>query len=111
MPTATPYPKLELPVGALLEGFVTTLKAARTTNISPMGPIVDPEWTCLRLRPFTSSTTYNNLQRHGEAASTGGARSEVAHSFARSTAPPGVQLAPIARAHRARAMEVVLPQV
>ena len=66
MPTANPYPELELPVGALLEGIVTTLNADRTTNISPMGPIVDPKWTCLRLRPFTSSTTYKNLQFHGE---------------------------------------------
>ena len=66
MPTANPSPELELPVGALLEGIVTTLNADRTTNISPMGPIVDPKWPCLRLRPFTSSTTYKNLQRHGE---------------------------------------------
>ena len=66
MPITNPYPKLELPIGSLLEGIVTTLNADRTTNISPMGPIVDHEWTCLRLRPFTSSTTYKNLQRHGE---------------------------------------------
>ena len=66
MPTAGIHPQLELPVGKLLEGIVTTLNADGTTNISPMGPIVDNNLTCLRLRPFTSSTTYKNLKRSAE---------------------------------------------
>ena len=66
MAPADTYPELELPAGTLLEGIVTTLNADGTTNISPMGPIVDNNMTRLRLRPFTSSTTYKNLKQSPE---------------------------------------------
>src|SRR5262249_2639665 len=36
-----------------------------TTNVAPMGPIVDAGMTRLTLRPFQTSTTYANLKRTG----------------------------------------------
>jgi hypothetical protein len=52
----------------ILEGIVTTLNADRTLNIAPMGPIVDPDVGLLRfvLRPFRTSTTFQNLSARGE---------------------------------------------
>ena len=50
----------------ILEGIVTTINADDTTNISPMGPIVDTEMTRFVLRPYQTSTTYANLKRSGE---------------------------------------------
>lgn len=47
----------------ILESIVTTRNPDGTTNIAPMGPIVDAEITRLLLRPFRSSTTYANLAR------------------------------------------------
>ena len=47
----------------ILEGIVTTLDAGDQVNIAPMGPIVDPSMTTLRLRPFKTSTTYQNLRQ------------------------------------------------
>ncbi len=47
----------------ILEGIVTTQNADGSTNVSPMGPIVDECVTWLRLRPFQTSTTYANLKR------------------------------------------------
>ncbi|MEX2174865.1 MAG: DUF447 domain-containing protein [Pirellulaceae bacterium] len=49
----------------ILEGIVTSLQADGTANISPMGPRVDRLVTRLVLRPFRTSQTYQNLQRHG----------------------------------------------
>jgi hypothetical protein len=49
----------------ILEGIVTTLNADGTANIAPMGPLVETEMTSLVLRPFRTSQTYQNLQRHG----------------------------------------------
>lgn len=49
----------------ILEGIVTTLHADQSPNVSPMGPIVDPNMNEIVLRPFPSSRTYRNLQRHG----------------------------------------------
>jgi len=51
--------------GCILEGIVTTFNEDRSVNISPMGPIVDPQLSCLLLRPFKTSTTYKNLKRTG----------------------------------------------
>lgn len=48
------------------EGIVTTLSADGTVNISPMGPEVDPAIDSLVLRPYQSSTTYQNLKRTGQ---------------------------------------------
>jgi hypothetical protein len=50
----------------ILEGLMTTLNADETPNISPMGPHVDAAMTSLVLRPYRTSTTYQNLKRTGE---------------------------------------------
>lgn len=55
-----------LPDGLLLEGLVTTFNSDRSPHIAPMGPIVDVEITQLLLRPFRTSTTYQNLKRTGQ---------------------------------------------
>lgn len=49
----------------ILEGIVTTLNADGTANIAPMGPIVNPTMTELVLRPYQTSTTFQNLKRTG----------------------------------------------
>lgn len=49
----------------ILEGIVTTENEDGTVNVSPMGPIVDEAMTGLLLRPFQTSTTYQNLKRIG----------------------------------------------
>jgi uncharacterized protein len=46
----------------ILEGIVTTLDAAGTPNVAPMGPIVDESMSVLLLRPFKTSQTYRNLK-------------------------------------------------
>lgn len=48
----------------ILEGIVTTLNANQEMNVAPMGPIVDDGMTQLLLRPFRTSTTYQNLKAH-----------------------------------------------
>jgi hypothetical protein len=50
----------------ILEGIVTTRNADRSVNISPMGPRVDAAMERLVLRPYQTSTTYQNLKRTGE---------------------------------------------
>jgi hypothetical protein len=52
----------------ILEGIVTTLNPAGALNVAPMGPKVDPELSMAQfvLRPFRTSTTYQNLKAHGE---------------------------------------------
>jgi hypothetical protein len=59
-----PPPKLGAE-GRILEGIVTTLGCDGSPNISPMGPIVDDALDRLWLRPFQTSTTYQNLKRTG----------------------------------------------
>lgn len=49
----------------ILEGLVTTLDADGEVHLAPMGPTVDVSFDTLLLRPFPSSTTYQNLCRHG----------------------------------------------
>ncbi len=49
----------------ILEGIVTTLNADGDVNVAPMGPIVDADMQMLVLRPFQTSTTYQNLKRNG----------------------------------------------
>ena len=49
--------------GRILEGIVTTHNADGSVNISPMGPIVDDSFDRLWLRPFQTSTTFQNLKR------------------------------------------------
>lgn len=48
----------------ILEGLVTSLNLVGEVNLAPMGPIVDESMTTLVLRPFQSSTTYQNLRQH-----------------------------------------------
>jgi hypothetical protein len=50
----------------ILEGIVTTLHANGTVNISPMGPDVDDPLGHLVLKPYQTSTTYQNLKRTGQ---------------------------------------------
>jgi hypothetical protein len=50
----------------ILEGLVTTLSESGQPHLAPMGPMVDPGMTRLLLRPFPTSTTLQNLVRHGE---------------------------------------------
>lgn len=50
----------------ILEGIVTTLKADGSVNISPMGPEVDDSFAELVLKPYQTSTTYQNLKRTGQ---------------------------------------------
>jgi len=45
----------------ILEGILTTTGEDGSTNIAPMGPIVDAGMDRLLLRPFQSSTSYANL--------------------------------------------------
>jgi uncharacterized protein len=47
----------------ILEGIVTTRNADGSVNISPMGPRVDDTIETLLLRPYKTSTTYQNLKR------------------------------------------------
>ena len=47
----------------ILEGIVTTQNTDGRLNIAPMGPIVEGEFERLLLRPFQTSTTYQNLKR------------------------------------------------
>lgn len=49
----------------ILESIVTTRNEDGTTNVAPMGPIVDAGMTHFTLRPFQTSTTYANLKRNG----------------------------------------------
>lgn len=46
----------------ILEGLVTTHDAHGTLNVAPMGPLVDPQMSRLRLRPFQTSQTFRNLR-------------------------------------------------
>ncbi len=50
----------------ILEGIVTTMNEDESTNISPMGPIVDRDLSGMLLRPYQTSTTFANLKRLGE---------------------------------------------
>jgi hypothetical protein len=50
----------------IAEGIVTTVNLDGSANISPMGPRVNRGFTRLVLKPFQTSTTYQNLKRTGE---------------------------------------------
>lgn len=51
--------------GRILEGVVTTLDADQSVHVAPMGPIVDDRMERLWLRPFRTSTTFQNIKRTG----------------------------------------------
>ena len=51
----------------ILEGLITTTDADGRMHLAPMGPTVDgPDFRSFLLRPFPTSTTYQNLVRTGE---------------------------------------------
>ncbi|MDR3621000.1 MAG: DUF447 family protein [Paludisphaera borealis] len=52
----------------ILEGIVTTQSPSGLLNIAPMGPKIAPDMNMgtFVLRPFKTSTTYQNLKAHGE---------------------------------------------
>ncbi len=50
----------------ILEGIVTTLNTDGRVHIAAMGPEVEPGFERLVLKPFQTSQTYLNLQRHPE---------------------------------------------
>ncbi len=52
----------------ILEGIVTTLSSEGLLNIAPMGPKIGPNlsMTTFELRPYRTSTTYQNLKARGE---------------------------------------------
>ena len=53
--------------GRIVEGIITTLGEDGSVNISPLGPIIDSQFQQFVLRPFQTSTTYQNLKRTGQA--------------------------------------------
>lgn len=51
----------------ILEGLVTTLDASGELHLAPMGPtIAAADFQQFQLRPFPTSSTYQNLRRHPE---------------------------------------------
>ena len=48
----------------ILEGLCTTQNADGSVNLAPMGPVVNSELTRFVFRPFQTSRTFQNLQRH-----------------------------------------------
>jgi|SRR5579883_905453 len=50
----------------ILEGLVTTTDPDGSPHLAPMGPRVGPRMDRFTLRPFPTSTTYQNLVRAGE---------------------------------------------
>src|SRR3954453_11891526 len=55
-----------VPDDMLVESIVTTLNQDGAPHVAPMGPIVNAEFTRLLLRPYRTSTTYQNLKRTRE---------------------------------------------
>lgn len=62
MPTIVAMPREQL----VIEGIVTTIGVDGQVNIAPMGPKVDRGFRTMRLRPFKTSQTYQNLKHHPE---------------------------------------------
>ena len=50
----------------ILEGIVTSVDPTGLVNVAPMGPFVEPSFATLRLRPYKTSRTYQNLKAHGQ---------------------------------------------
>ncbi len=48
----------------IVEGIVTSIDAEGLVNVAPMGPFVEASFTTLRLRPYQTSRTYQNLKLH-----------------------------------------------
>lgn len=50
----------------IAEGIVSTLGGDGVPHFAPMGPLVSRDLETLTLRPYQTSTTYQNLRRTGE---------------------------------------------
>lgn len=50
----------------IVEGIVTSINGDGEVNIAPMGPRVDRGFQRMTLKPFKTSTTYQNLKAHPE---------------------------------------------
>lgn len=50
----------------ILEGIVSSLNDSGVVNIAPMGPYVELPIESLRLRPFKSTQTFQNLKTQGQ---------------------------------------------
>jgi hypothetical protein len=50
----------------ILEGLITTLDPDGSPHLAPMGPRVEGDFARFTLRPFPTSSTYQNLVRHPE---------------------------------------------
>jgi hypothetical protein len=50
----------------ILEALVTSLNEDGSLNVAPMGPRIEVDFQSFLLRPFKTSTTYQNLLRHPE---------------------------------------------
>ena len=48
----------------ILEGVVTTIGEGGECHLAPMGPVTDTEISQLLLRPYKTSTTYQNLKKN-----------------------------------------------
>lgn len=46
----------------IVEGIVTSVDAEGQINVAPMGPFVENSFEILRLRPYQTSRTYQNLK-------------------------------------------------
>lgn len=49
----------------ILEGLLTTTAVDGSVHLAPMGPIVDESLDTFVLRPFQTSTSYQNMKRTG----------------------------------------------
>lgn len=45
----------------IIEGVITTTNPDRSTNVAPLGPVVDESLESFLLRPYQTSTTFRNL--------------------------------------------------
>jgi uncharacterized protein len=50
----------------IVESLLTTLSETGLMHLAPMGPRVHPDGKHMTLRPFRTSTSYDNLRLHGE---------------------------------------------
>lgn len=62
MSHAESQPALLSPGFRILEGLMTTLDVGGVLNVAPMGPMVDEAMATFILRPFVTSTTYQNFK-------------------------------------------------
>ena len=49
----------------VIEGILTTEHSDGSLHYAPMGPVIDPGFKRWTIKPFQSSTTFQNLKRNG----------------------------------------------